>query len=53
MDMYLFTELVSIQMFLMNTLEPLLRDKLAQELLSVLFRQVQTTKAAKGAGTPG
>ena len=33
---------------LMNTLEPLLRgDKLAQEQLTVLFRQVQTTKAAK------
>ena len=47
MDIYIFTELVSIQMFLMNTLEPLLRDKLAQELLSVLFRQVQTTQAAK------
>ena len=47
MDIYIFTELVSIQMFLMNTLEPLLRDKLAQEQLSVLFRQVQTTKAAK------
>ena len=32
----------------MNTLEPLLRgDKLTQEQLAVLFRQVQTTKAAK------
>ena len=48
MDMHIFTELVGIQMLLMNTLEPLLRgDKLAQEQLTVLFRQVQTTKAAK------
>ena len=48
MDRHIFTELVGIQMLLMNTLEPLLRgDKLAQEQLSVLFRQVQTTKAAK------
>ena len=48
MDMHIFTELVGIQMLLMNTLEPLLRgDKLAQEQLTLLFRQVQTTKAAK------
>jgi hypothetical protein len=48
MDMHIFTELVGIQMLLMNTLEPLLRgDKLAQEQLTILFRQVQTTKAAK------
>jgi hypothetical protein len=48
MEMHIFTELVGIQMLLMNTLEPLLRgDKLAQEQLAILFRQVQTTKAAK------
>jgi hypothetical protein len=48
MEMHIFTELVAIQMLLMNTLEPLLRgDKLAQDQLAVLFRQVQTTKAAK------
>ena len=48
MDMHIFTELVGILMLLVNTLEPLLRgDKLAQEQLTVLFRQVQTTKAAK------
>jgi len=48
MDIHIFTELVGIQMLLMNTLEPLLRgDKIAQEQLTVLFRQVQTTKAAK------
>jgi hypothetical protein len=48
MDLHIFTELVGIQMLLMNTLEPLLRgDKLTQEQLTVLFRQVQMTKAAK------
>jgi len=32
----------------MKTLEPLLRgDKMAQDQLSILFRQVQTTKAAQ------
>ena len=32
----------------MNTLEPMLRgDKIAQEQLTILFRQVQTTKATK------
>ena len=35
-------------MLLMNTLEPLLRgDKMAQDQLTVLFRQVQMTKSAK------
>jgi hypothetical protein len=35
-------------MLLMNALEPLLRgDKMAQEQLTVLFRQIQTTKAAQ------
>ncbi len=48
MEMHIFTELVGIQMLLMNTLEPLLRgDKLNQEQLAILFRQVQGTKAAK------
>ena len=48
MDMHIFTELVGLQMLLMDTLEPLLRgDKLAQEQVKNLFRQVQTTKAAK------
>jgi hypothetical protein len=48
MEMHIFTELVGIQMLLMNTLEPLLRgDKIAPEQLTILFRQVQTTKAAK------
>jgi len=48
MEMHIFTELVGIQMLLMNTLEPLLRgDKIAQEQLTILFRQVQTTKVTK------
>ena len=48
MEMHIFTELVGIQMLLMNTLEPLLRgDKIAPEQLSILFRQVQTNKATK------
>jgi hypothetical protein len=35
-------------MLLRNTLEPLQRaDQLAQEQLTLLFRQVQTRKAAK------
>jgi hypothetical protein len=48
MEMHIFTELVGIQMLLMNALEPLLRgDKMSQEQLTVLFRRVQTTKAAQ------
>jgi hypothetical protein len=48
MELHIFTELVGIQMLLMNTLEPLLRgEKLAQEQLAILFRQVQTTKATQ------
>ena len=48
MEMHIFTELVGIQMLLMNTLEPLLcGEKLTREQVSAHFRQVQTTKAAK------
>jgi hypothetical protein len=48
MQMHIFTELVGIQMLLMNALEPLLRgDKLTQEQLTALFRRVQTTKVAQ------
>jgi len=48
MEMHIFTELVGLQMLLMHTLEPLLRgEKLAQEQLAILFRRVQTTKAAQ------
>ena len=41
MEIHIFTELVGIQMPLMNTLEPLLRDdKITQEQLTILFRRV-------------
>ena len=44
----IFTELVGIQMLLMGTLEPLLRgEKIVQDQITILFRQVQSTKAAK------
>jgi uncharacterized protein (DUF1778 family) len=48
MEIHIFTELVGIQMLLMNALEPLLLgDKITQEQLNLLFRRVQTTKAAQ------
>jgi hypothetical protein len=48
MEMHLFTELVGIQMLLMNALEPLLRgEKMAQDQLTALYRRVQTTKAVQ------
>ena len=47
MEMHLFTELVGIQMLLMSALEPLLREKMAQEQLTALYRRIQTTKAAQ------
>jgi hypothetical protein len=48
MEMHIFTELVGLQMLLMNTLEPLLRGStLNQERINAIFRQVQTTQAAK------
>jgi len=48
MPMHIFTELVAIQMLLMNTLEPLLRgERMQTEQIKLLYRQVQTTKAAR------
>ena len=48
MSLHIFTELVGIQLLLMNTLEPLLcGEKLVREQVAAHFRQVQTTKAAK------
>jgi hypothetical protein len=48
MNMHILTELIGIQMLLMTTLEPLRRgDQLPQEQFASLFRQVQTSKAAK------
>ena len=48
MEMHLFTELVGIQMLLMNALEPLLLgEKIAPEQLTALYRRIQTTKATQ------
>src|ERR1700749_2134427 len=48
MEMHIFTELVGIQMLLMNALDPLLRgEKMTQEQLAAVYRRVQTTKAAQ------
>jgi hypothetical protein len=48
MEVHLFTELIGIEMLMMKTLEPILRgDKLEQDQIAILFRQVQSTKAAK------
>ena len=48
LEMHIFIELVGIQMLLMNALEPILRgEKLEQDHIASLFRQVQTTKAGK------
>lgn len=48
MEMHIFTELVGVQMLLMNALDPLLRgEKMSQEQLAALYRRVQTTKATQ------
>lgn len=48
LGMHVFTELVGIQMLLMNTLEPLLcGENLTREQVAAHFRQVQTSKVAK------
>jgi len=48
MEVHLFTELIGIEMLMMKTLEPILRgEKLEPDQIAVLFRQVQSTKAAK------
>ena len=45
---HIFTELVAIELAIMNGLEPLLRgEKLTREQTVQLFRQVQATKAAR------
>ena len=47
-DLQVFTELVGVQLLLMNTLGPLLRgERLTVEQLDALLRQVQSTKARK------
>jgi mobilization protein NikA len=48
MEQYLFTELVGIQLLLMNTLGPMLRgERLSPEQLDAVLRQVQSAKARK------
>jgi hypothetical protein len=48
MEMHIFIELVGIQMLLIGNLEPLLRgEKMVQDRITILFRQLQSTKAAK------
>ena len=48
MEMHIFTELVGIQMLLMNALDPLLRgEKMTQEQLAALYRRIQTTKVVQ------
>ena len=48
MEIHIFTELIGIQMLLMNALDPLLRgEKMTQEELAALYRRVQTTKTAQ------
>ena len=47
--LHLFTELVGIQLLLMNTLGPLIRgERMTAEHLNTVLRQVQSTKARKG-----
>jgi hypothetical protein len=48
LDEHVFTELIGVQLLLMNALGPLLRgERLSQEQLEALWRQVQTTKGRK------
>jgi hypothetical protein len=48
LDEHLFTELVGIQLLLMNALGPLLRgERLTAEQLDAVLRQVQSVKARK------
>ena len=48
MELHLFTELVGIQMLLMNALDPLLRgEKMTQEQLAALYRRVQANKTTQ------
>ena len=45
---HVFTELVGIQLLLLNTLGPLIRgDKMTAEHLDAVLRQVQSSKARK------
>ena len=47
-EQHVFTELVGVQLLLMNTLGPLLRgERMTGEQLDALLKQVQSTKARK------
>ena len=48
LDSHIFTELVGIQLLLMNTLGPIARgERMAAEEVDVVFREVQSRKARK------
>jgi hypothetical protein len=48
MSFHIFTELVGIQLLLINTLGPLIRgERMSAEHLDTVFRQVQSIKARK------
>jgi hypothetical protein len=48
LDAHIFTELVGIQLLLMNTLGPIARgERMAAEEVDVVFRQVQSRKGGK------
>jgi hypothetical protein len=48
MQTHIFTEVVAIELVIMNALEPLLRgEKLSHEETAQIFREVQATKAAR------
>lgn len=48
LEEHLFTELVGIQLLLMNTFPPILRgERMAAEEVDAVFRQVQARKAGK------
>lgn len=45
---HIFTELIAIQLVMMNAFEPLLRgEKLTREQIAGIFREVQATKASR------
>lgn len=45
---HIFTELVAIQLVMMNALEPLLRgEKLSRDQVAAIFREVQATKGVR------
>lgn len=48
LDAHIFTELIGIQLLLMNTLGPIARgEQMAADKVEAVFRQVQTRKATK------